>query len=51
MSDSEIRQILIEREKEEMLMQRREAFFEIVGGIAAWGGLMFIGFMLFVIGG
>ncbi len=51
MSDNEIRQILAERKREERRMQRREAIIEMVGGIAAWGGLFFIGFMLAVIGG
>lgn len=51
MSDNEIREILAERKRRERRMQRREAIIEMVGGITAWGGLFFIGFMLAVIGG
>ena len=51
MSDNEIRQILIERKRQEKKLQRREAVIEVAEDIAAWCGLFFIGFMLFVIGG
>ena len=51
MSDNEIREILVERKRQEKRMQRREAVIETVEGIIAWGGLFFIGFMLAVIGG
>ena len=45
MSDNEIREILAERKRQKRRMQRRKAIIEVVGGITAWGGLFFIGFM------
>lgn len=51
MSDNEIRQILVERKRQERRIQRREAIVEVVGGILGWSSIFFIGFMLAVIGG
>lgn len=51
MSDEQIRQILIERKREERKMERRAEIIEAVEGFVAWGGLFFLGFMLSVIGG
>lgn len=51
MSDNEIREILVEKKRQERRMQRRETAIETVEGIIAWGGLFFIGFMIAVIGG
>lgn len=51
MSDNEIREILVQKKRNERRMKRRETVIETVEGIIAWGGLFFIGFMLAVIGG
>ena len=51
MSDNEIRQILVERKRQERRMQKREAIIEVAGGILGWSSIFFIGFMLAVIGG
>lgn len=51
MSDNEIRQILIERKREERRQERIEEIKEAAGGIIGWSSLFFLGFMLSVIGG
>ena len=51
MSDNEIRQILIEKKRQERRAERRAEILETVGGFVAWGGIFVIGFMLSVIGG
>lgn len=51
MSNSEIRQILVEKKRMERKMQRRAEIFEAVEGILAWSSLFVIGFALSVIGG
>lgn len=50
MSDAQIREILKEEKKQKREMQRRARIREEVEGYLSWGGLFFIGFMLFVIG-
>lgn len=47
MSDNEIRQILIERKREERQMQRREDIKEAVEGILAWTCWAALGYMMF----
>ena len=51
MSDNEIRQILIERKRKARKAENRAAILEAVGMIIAWTGLLWICFMLTVIGG
>ena len=51
MSDNEIRQILRERKKAIRRAEKREELRECIEGIIGFGGLMFICFMLSVIGG
>ena len=55
MSDNEIRQILIERKREDRRMQRRENIKETAEGILAWACWAGLGYMMFlgayVIGG
>lgn len=59
LSDNEIRQILIERKREERRMQREEALqqrkeeikeeiMEAVKGILAWASLFGLGYMAFL---
>lgn len=48
LSDNEIRQILIERKREERRMQRREDIKETVEGILAWASLFGLGYMAFL---
>lgn len=48
MSDNEIRQILIERKREERQMQRREDIKETAEGILAWGCWAALGYMMFI---
>lgn len=55
MSDNEIRQILIEKKREERRMQREEALqqrkekiMEAAGGILAWASLFGLGYMAFL---
>ena len=51
MSDEQIRQILIERKRQERKAERRAEILDAVGSIFAWGGMFWICFMLSVIGG
>lgn len=51
MSDHQIRQILIEERREELRLERRAEVIDAIETFIAFGGLMFIGFMLSVIGG
>ena len=52
MSDNEIRQILIERKRQERIKQQnRELIREVAEGILGWGSLFAICFMLSIIGG
>ncbi|MBQ3281078.1 MAG: hypothetical protein IJH41_01600 [Eubacterium sp.] len=48
MSDNEIRQILIERKREERRMQRREDIKETAEGILAWACWAGLGYMMFL---
>nr|AHF24054.1 hypothetical protein [uncultured bacterium Contig643] len=51
MSDNEIREILIQRKREEKrieMMQRREDIKETVGGIIAWTCWAALGYMMFL---
>ena len=50
MSDEQIRQILIERKKQERKAERREEIMEVVTSFLGWGSLLVIGFALSVIG-
>ena len=56
LSDNEIRQILIEKKREERRMQREEALQrrkdikETVEGVIAWTCLFGLGYMMFVFG-
>lgn len=51
MSDEQIRQILIERKRQERKEERRAEILDTVGCIFAWASIFWIGFMLSVIGG
>lgn len=51
MSDNEIRQILIAERKAILREERKEEVIDAIGSFIAFGGMMFIGFMLSVIGG
>jgi len=51
MSDNEIRQILIEKKREQRRVERRAAIIDGIEAFIAWAGLFWIGFMLSVIGG
>lgn len=55
MSDNEIRQILAEKKRKQRRAERKaEIIAEVIEGIGtllAWAGLLWIGFMLSVIGG
>ena len=46
MSDNEIRQILIERKRQDRKMQRRAEILEITGDILGWASLFAMAFML-----
>lgn len=50
MSDDQIRQILLERKREARRQQRRAKLIEAIEGIVCWAGLIWIGFMLSVVG-
>lgn len=51
MSDNEIRHILAGRKRRERRAMKRTIVLRTIGDIAAWAGLLFICFMLSVIGG
>lgn len=51
MSDSEIRKVLTEHKRLIAEERRRENTIEAIGAFFAFGGMIFIGFMLSVIGG
>ena len=52
MSDNEIRQILIERKRQERKqIKRRAMLLEVAEGLIGWASLFGICFMLSVIGG
>lgn len=51
MSDEQIRQILIERKRAERKEERREEIRDCIEGLAGFGSLMIICFMLSVICG
>ncbi len=48
MSDNEIRQILIERKKEQRRMQRQEDLKETVESVIAWTCWAALGYMMFL---
>ena len=51
MNDNEIKEILIERKRKARKAENRAAILEAAGTITAWAGLLWICFMLSVIGG
>lgn len=51
MSDNEIREILVQRKRKARRAARREEIRDCIEGFIGFGGLMFICFMLSVIGG
>ncbi len=51
MSDKQIREILIEEKRAQYREERREVIIDTIGSFIGFGGMMFIGFMLSVIGG
>ena len=51
MSDEQIRQILIERKRQKRRLERREEIRAYIEGCIACAGLLWICFMLTVIGG
>ena len=51
MSDNEIRQILIKKKRKQRRAEIRAEIIEGLGTLLAWAGLLWIGFMLSVIGG
>ena len=48
MSDNEIRQILIERKRQERALQRKEDIKESVKDLAAWTCWAALGYMMFL---
>lgn len=48
MSDNEIRQILIQRKREERREMKREQIKETVEGILGWACLFGLGYMMFL---
>jgi hypothetical protein len=50
-SDNEIRSILIERKRKENKMKRRREIITTITEMSAWAGLLFLCFMISVIGG
>ena len=51
MSDNEIRHILTERKRAAREAARKEELLDCIAGFTGFGGLLFICFMLSVIGG